>query len=105
VGVPCDGENTRHPSVVVLDEENPSIFIRKGIIGIEKHEHDVRESCTYDDSIGFNYDFNRTVGIGLREAILRELSIPHDVVGDNGKPLILLIDRGGGMRDIENRCG
>jgi hypothetical protein len=92
---------TMHP-VVVLDDENPSLLMRHGIVGIQKLERDMRENRTYDDSIGFNYDFNRTVGIGLRQAILRELSIPDNVVGENGKPLVLLIDRGSGTRNVEN---
>jgi hypothetical protein len=88
--------------VEVLDNDNPSIFMREGIVGMEKLERDVRPDRTTDDSIGFNYDFNRSIGIGLRDAILRELSIPNDIIGSKGKPLVLLIDRGQSSRRIEN---
>jgi hypothetical protein len=89
--------------VEIIDETNPSIIMRRGVIGIEKLERDVSLSRTYDDSIGFNYDFNRSHALGMRETVLEQLGWPNDAVClESGKPLVMLIDRQAHSRNIEN---
>jgi hypothetical protein len=88
--------------ISVIDSDNPSLVMTKGVVGIEKLERNMNASRTYDDSIGFNYDFNRSIAIGLRESILGALSIPSTQVGSRGRPLVLFIDRGKGARSLRN---
>ncbi|OHS97802.1 hypothetical protein TRFO_09220 [Tritrichomonas foetus] len=88
--------------ISIIDEKNPSILMYKGTIGIEKLEKNPDPKRTYDDSIAFQYNFNRDTAKGMREEILDELKIPANIVGNNGKPLVLLIDRGEGSRNIAN---
>jgi hypothetical protein len=88
--------------VIVIDELNPSILMRAGTMGIEKLERDPGPNRGYDESIGFQYNFNRSTAIGMREELFQILKIPVDAAGQDGKPLCLLIDRGDNKRDILN---
>jgi hypothetical protein len=88
--------------VHVVDEENPSWLMPAGVIGIEKFETDINPGRTYDESIAFRYEFNRSTAVGLRESIFTELKLPVADFGVDGKPLVLLIDRGSETRNIGN---
>lgn len=88
--------------ITIIDEQNPSILMRNASIGIIKLEKNPDPKRTYDDSIGFTYDFVRETAFGMREEILDALGYPKEAVGINGKPLVLLIDRGNN-RNIENQ--
>jgi hypothetical protein len=88
--------------VTIIDEQNPSIIMHSGTLGCEKLERDVRPTRTYDESIGFRYDFDRETARGMRDDLLRVLGLPCDAVGAGGKPLVLLIDRGRNGRNIQN---
>jgi hypothetical protein len=88
--------------VTIIDQASPSLLMHRGTIGIEKLEKDTRLNRTYDESIGFRYDFNRSIGTGLREDLLTVLGFATDAVGDRGKPLAVLIDRKGQPRNIQN---
>jgi hypothetical protein len=90
--------------ITIIDEENPMILMQRGTLGIEKLESmsDVVLHRNYDDSIKFHYNINRSTAVGLREDILSVLEIPDGVIGKNGKPLALLIDRGSNARNIAN---
>jgi hypothetical protein len=92
---------SRHP-IEVIDETNPSIVIPRGVIGIEKLERNVSLSRSYDESIGFHYNFNRSTALGMREKILQRFGISAADIGRNGKPLALIIDRGTGSRNMQN---
>jgi hypothetical protein len=88
--------------ITIISNSNPSIIMRDAVIGIEKLEKNVSLNRTYDDSIGFHYDFDRSTAPGLRNDVLNSLNIPTDIVGKAGKPLALLIEREGGSRNIRN---
>jgi hypothetical protein len=90
-----------HP-VTIIPQRNPSLLMRDAVIGIEKLEKNMNPNRTYDDSIGFHYDFDRSTAPGMRNDLLNALSIPTEVIGKEGKPLALLIDRGQGSRNIRN---
>jgi ribosomal protein S27E len=92
---------SRYP-IEVIDETNPSIVISSGVIGIEKLERNVGLSRSYDESIGFHYNFNRSTALGMREKILDRFGISPVDIGRNGKPLALIIDRGPGSRNMQN---
>ncbi|KAK8895804.1 hypothetical protein M9Y10_013689 [Tritrichomonas musculus] len=88
--------------VTIIEDQNPTILMHAGTIGIEKLERDPNPKRTYDDSIAFQYNFNRSTAIGMREAILNELVIPANEVGYGKQPYVILIDRGKGSRNIGN---
>jgi hypothetical protein len=79
-----------------------SLLIRRGTIGIEKLESDVDISRDYDKSIGFRYEFNRSTARGMREDVLERLNLSVDAVGKSGKPLVILVDRRGTGRTMQN---
>ena len=88
--------------VTIIEEKNPTILMYQGTIGVEKLEKNPDPKRTYDDSIAFQYNFNRSTALGMREEILNELHIPTNEVGIENKPFVILIDRGKGSRNIEN---
>jgi hypothetical protein len=89
------------PITILHSLSQPTIFER-GTIGIEKLEKNIDPQRSYEASIGFHYDFDRSTGLGMREEVLSALDIPADVVGRDGKPLALLIDRGSAGRNMQN---
>jgi hypothetical protein len=91
-----------HFPVSIIDEVNPTILMPNGALGIEKLEQNVAPNRRYDESIGFHYDINRSHAVGMREGILSVLDIPDHIVGKNGKPLVLFIDRGSDSRNLVN---
>jgi hypothetical protein len=110
VYVPSDGVWAFHilmkifsdQPVTVIHQQNLSILMHSGTLGCEKLERDVRTSRSYDESIGFRYDMDRETARGMREELLRVLGLPCDAAGADGKPLVLLIDRGSKGRNIQN---
>jgi hypothetical protein len=88
--------------VFVIGALNAVLLMPRAVIGIEELELDVDPKRSYDDSIGFHYNFNRSTALGMREDVLRTIGIPVDAVGYEGRPLALLIDRGHGARNIRN---
>jgi hypothetical protein len=88
-----------HP-MTVIDVVNPSVVMRRGVVGIEKLERDVRAHRGYVESITFEYNIDRSTAAGLREAVLTSLGIPLDA---SGRPSVLLVNRGNIMRDIVNK--
>jgi hypothetical protein len=88
--------------VIVMGTLNVALLMPRAIIGIEKLEQNVDPKRSYDDSIGFRYNFNRSTALGMREEVLRKIGVSAEAVGYKGKPLALLIDRGYGSRNIQN---
>jgi hypothetical protein len=91
-----------HPVTIIYDVREPTRF-EKGVIGIEKLERNIDPKREYDASIGFHYDVDRSTGKGMREDVLRAVNISINVVGRNGKPLVLLVDRRSGSRNLPNQ--
>jgi hypothetical protein len=88
--------------VTIISEENPMIVMKSGTIGIEKLEENPSLNRSYDDSIRFRYNFNRSTALGMREELLEALKMPTEAVGMQKKPLAIAIDRGQGGRNIQN---
>lgn len=98
--------------LIIFGSSDVSSLLLHGTLGIEKLEDDPRLSRTYDDSIAFKYNFNRSTAKGMREDLLSIMSISPDEFGISAydseehrtmlKPLVLLIDRGNNARNIQN---
>jgi hypothetical protein len=91
-----------HYPVTIIDEVNPTILMPNGVFGIEKLEQNPDPHRRYDESIGFRYDINRTHATGMREEVMKVLQVPDHIVGQDGKALVLLIDRGSDARNLVN---
>ena len=90
------------PIKIINDAPNGMLFPHL-TMGCIKFEKDISLSRTYDQSIGFEYNFDEMSAPGLRNELLTRMGISTTNVGENGKPLIVIIDRGMTKRNIQNQ--
>jgi len=88
--------------VTIIDSSPYSFLFPNLVMGIEKFEKDISLSRTYDQSVSFTYNFDNDTAPGLRNDLLSILNIPSNEYGDNGKPLVVVIDRGLTKRNVVN---
>ena len=88
--------------IEILWEKETSLLMESGIIGLEKIETNPNPYSSFEDSILFHYEYNRSTVKGLREKMLEIIDEPPESYGFEKKPLIILIDRGEGTRKILN---
>lgn len=88
--------------IVTLSESNPSMLLRTAFVGMEKLETNPNPNRSYDESIRFTYAFDRSTALGMREEVLEYHMIPPNQIEENHRPLVLIIDRGSGTRNLPN---
>lgn len=88
-------------SVDIIYERQSSLFINKGCLGIEKLESNPKLNRGPDDMIAFKYEVTRENVRGMRELLLKSLKF-EDKLGENGKPLVLIVKRESSNRKVIN---
>lgn len=106
-----------HKPITIIKTSRRNYLFEKGTIGIEKPELNPASKRYEDNLVNFQYNFNRQTGLGMREKALKQLKIDPEEIGfiDKNisltnitttnkklKPLVILIDRGNGVRNIQN---
>ena len=89
--------------VRIIEHQTTGMIFPNVIMGIKKYENDIRLSRTYEESIAFKYNFDETSAPTLRDDTLKANKISTENVGEEGKPLIVIIDRGMTKRNIQNQ--
>lgn len=100
--------------ITIVKGSRKNYLFTKGTLGIEKPELNPVSKHYEDNLVNFKYNFNRQTGLGYREKALVQLGIdPKErgfvEIGNSSsnhknitKPLALFIDRGSGVRNIQN---
>ena len=89
--------------IKIIDQEKHGLFFPNCILGCIKFEKGISLSRTYEDSIAFQYNYDENSVPGFRNELLKRMKISTTNVGDKGKPLIIIIDRGMTRRNIANQ--
>jgi hypothetical protein len=81
----------------VISEGNPSLLLRNAVLGVEKLERD-DDPHRQTEINNFRYHVNRSMAVGLRETLLRELQIEN--VG-TVKPLVILLESSPSITNLD----
>lgn len=87
----------------IISQVSKGMLFPDAVIGIHKWEADMNPLRSYDDSIAFQYNYNNESDVLLRSCILENMNIKTDRIGNNGKPLVIMIDRKSTSRNIGNQ--